>query len=355
MTTLPQLSVTDMPFLGQKGAPKKFKGKSADIDIFIRHYEHMIPKYHLNTDKDKVENITQYCSKAVRQFMEGLSSFQVPNWTQFAKDLRKFYEADKDSRRYKVRDLEDFVISSRAKEPFTSQAAWMKYNREFIRISGWLESKNKITTNERAIYFWKGIPRRFRRRIEFRLMSLSPQPSLDVPFPIADVVKAAETLLKRDRFDNDRLPSDSEDSSDASGSDSDSDSDSDSESDEDERPKTSIKHKTKRTQAKEKGKPVRRTRFRLPKRSRSVSPSDSDSDKDSNKSKSGSSTPKGDKPSHEDELEQLISKLGNMSINNPSYASVYFKAYRIDPIIKELLPTPSEQRRASNTATPSSS
>ena len=330
-----------------KGAPKKFKGKSADVDIFLRHYERMIPKYNLTTDKEQVENITQYCSKAVRQFMEGLSSYRTPNWTQFAKDLRKFYEADKDSRRYKVRDLENFVITSRAKEQFANQAAWMKYNREFIRISGWLEAKGKIDKEERAIYFWKGIPRRFRDRIELRLMSSKPNHDLDTPFDIADVVKAAETLLKRDRFDNDRLPSDSEDSESDT---SDSSSDSESESSDDEKVKVTVKKKLKKAQSKEKEKPVRKTQFRLPKKSHSVSSSESESDDESHKSKSGSSSPaKGSKTPSEDDFEHLISRLSKMSIQDPEYATVYFKAYRIDPIIKELVPTPSEQRRISPT------
>ena len=124
------LSSADLPFLGTKGAPKKFKGKSCEIDMFIRHYVRMISKYNLATEKEKVENITQYCSKAVRQCMEGLASYNTPDWANFSKDLRKFYEADKDSRRYKVKDLEAFVVTSRAKEPFSGLAAWMKYSRE---------------------------------------------------------------------------------------------------------------------------------------------------------------------------------------------------------------------------------
>ncbi|KAI0734990.1 hypothetical protein BC629DRAFT_1600777 [Irpex lacteus] len=345
MATLPPLTVADMPFLGTKGAPKKFKGKSADVETFLRHYERMIAKYNLTTDKEKVENITQYCSKAVRQFMEGLTSYGTPDWTAFAKDLRKFYEADKDSRRYKVRDLEAFVLVSRSKEPFSSLAAWMRYNREFIRIAGWLRQKGKIDKEEQEIYFWKGIPRRFRDRLEFRLMSSKPQHNLDEPFEIPDVTKAAESLLKRDRFDNDRLPSDSEES-DSEDSDS-SSSESDSES-EDEKVKVTSKKKSKKSHSKSKDVFTKKPRFRISKSIRSVSSSESESDNaSSTKAKSGSSTSsKASNASSKDEFEDLIEQLGRMSLKDPEYAKVYFKAYRIDPIIKDLVPTPNEQRRA---------
>lgn len=49
---------------------------------------------------------------------------------------------------------------------------------------------------------------------------------------------------------------------------------------------------------------------------------------------------------HEDEFEQLIKQLNNMLLKDPTYALVYYKAYRLDPIIKELVPTPNEQRRS---------
>ena len=170
MSNIAKLGVTDLPIIGTKGAPKKFKGKSSEVEILLRHMDRLYAKYNVTDDKDKVESITQYCSRSVRQFMEGLSSYITPNWAQFSKDLKKFYEADKDTRRYKVRDLENYIIESRSHGAFTSLASWMKYNRGFISIAGWLVQHQKITTKERAIYFWKGIPRAFRERLEVRLL-----------------------------------------------------------------------------------------------------------------------------------------------------------------------------------------
>lgn len=49
-------------------------------------------------------------------------------------------------------------------------------------------------------------------------MAQKPNHDLAKPFEAADINKIAESLLKRDRFDNDRLPSDLEDSDDSSSS-----------------------------------------------------------------------------------------------------------------------------------------
>lgn len=83
---------------------------------------------------------------------------------------------------------------------------WVTYTRGFVRIGGWLKKQGKVDQDEFDVYFWKGIPRAFRARLEQRIMSQLPDHNLAKPFPSAYVVKAAESLLKRDRFDNDRLP-----------------------------------------------------------------------------------------------------------------------------------------------------
>lgn len=47
----------------------------------------------------------------------------------------------------------------------------------------------------------------------------------------------------------------------------------------------------------------------------------------------------------DEEFEKLIKQLNSMSLKDPEYAMVYFKAYQINPLIKELVPTPMEQCR----------
>ena len=284
-----KLGVNNLPIIGTKGAPKKFKGKSSEVEILLRHMDRLYAKYNVTDDKDKVESITQYCSRSVRQFMEGLSSYITPNWTQFSKDLKKFYEADKDTRRYKVRDLENYIIESRSHGAFTSLASWMKYNRGFISIAGWLVQHQKITTKERAIYFWKGIPRAFRERLEVRLLGQDPNHDLNNPFDVSVVTKVAENILKRDRFDNDRLPSDDEDS-DSEDSELDSD-DSDSNSDDDEVTARHAKAKKRKSSIKkDRTKVTKRVKIKAPRASYESDSSSSEDEKPS-KSSSGRSTP----------------------------------------------------------------
>lgn len=349
--TLP-LSAVDLPLPGTKGAPKKFKGHFTQVDDFIRYYERLCRKYNVILDSEKVENITQYCSREVREFMEGLGSYANRAWTTFKEDLRKYYEADRDSKRYKVRDLEKYVLRMR-KKTSPNMAAWVKYSRGFIRIGGWLRTESKLTNQEFDLYFWKGIPKPFRTRLEGRLMSQDPDHDLSTPFPADDINKAAESLLKRDRFDNDRLPSDldtsdeedtgtdEDESSDTSNSDSD---DSLNEKRASRRAKFS-RHKT--------SKPDKRVSFRTERSSKiETITSESEDDGPTRKQKHTVSRNRTSSPPKQtgmggvntDSMEDIVNRMSQLSLDDPAYSTLYFQALSQYPQLEKLVLRP---RRAS--------
>ena len=187
--------VVDMPLPGQKGAPKKFKGKHSDVLPFLYFYEHLCQKHHVISDNDKTESITQCCSRSVRKFMEGLPSYQSKKWLDFVKDIKKFYDAEKDTKRFKLRDLEKFAKRSHLKS-ISNMAAWIKYSHDFIRIAGWLKSKKNISDFDYKYYFWIGISESLRSKIEGRLICQKPNHDLANPFEVEDVSRVAESLLQ---------------------------------------------------------------------------------------------------------------------------------------------------------------
>ena len=139
-TMAPLTGVINLPIPGTKGAPKKFKGKYSEIQKFISHYEKVCTQRNVTSPKEKVENITQYCSRNVREFMEGLPSYHNGEWTKFVQDLLEYFDADRDDKRYRCSDLESFCKKSRKNKDKMRMSRWKDYNREFIRIAGWLVS-----------------------------------------------------------------------------------------------------------------------------------------------------------------------------------------------------------------------
>ena len=201
-----------------------------------------------------------------------------------------------------------------------------------------------IRRTRSATYFWKGIPRRFRERLEHRLMSQSPTHDISTPFSKDAVEKVAKTLLQRDRFDSERLPSEDSDDSDDSDSSSDSDSESDSESSDDEDKKTSKKHRSSSKKTKSKKK-----KLRFAEETEEISDND-DSEKETHelrhrlkkarKSSSSPPTPATTITDDEKAVEQLIEQLNRMSVNDPSYAALYFRACKRDPLVQSIVRSP---------------
>jgi len=198
-----------MPIPGTKLAPEKFKGEYNYVSRFIQHYERLCDQNKVTENKEKCETITQYCSKKVGEFIEALESYSKSDWNQLKKDLLKFYDNDRSSKRYRQKDLIAYTEETKLKK-IKDLSIWKRYTRGFVRIGGWLRSKDKISEDEHATYFWQGIPRTLRLRIENRLLAQDPTRSLAKPWPVDKVEAAAEAILQRDRFDRNLIDSDEE-------------------------------------------------------------------------------------------------------------------------------------------------
>ncbi|KAG2747590.1 hypothetical protein P692DRAFT_20736123 [Suillus brevipes Sb2] len=234
MPTVAKLSTLTMPNPGTKAAPAKFKGGFSEVKGFLKHYEKLCDYNNVVSDEDECESITQYMSRHVTEFVEGLASFQTPNWSKLKSDILKYYDADLDTKRYRKKDLISYIKTTHNKK-IPNLTAWKKYVRGFIHIGGWLEQANKLTTKEYASYFWEGIYKKLRAKIESCLMASEPDRDLTLTFPVDKVIATAEKLLHCDRFDADLLLSevDSDSESDSSTKET-SDNSSDSESSESE-------------------------------------------------------------------------------------------------------------------------
>jgi hypothetical protein len=173
-------------------------------------------------------------SRHISEFVEGLSSFRSHSWSKLKVDILKYYDVDLDTKRYRHKDLLSYVKTTQGKK-IPTLSAWKKYVRGFIRIGGWLEEAKKLTSEEYASYFWEGIYKKLRIKIETRLMANEPETDLSEAFPVDRVIAIAEKLLHRDWFDADLLLSEVETESESdSSTEENSDVSTDSESSESE-------------------------------------------------------------------------------------------------------------------------
>ena len=321
---VPGNSILTMPLPDSRAAPEKFKGRYTKIKSFLTHFELLLEQNNVLSDKDKCELITRYCSRKVTEFIQALPSYTDKKWAKLKEDLLKYYDADLDNKKYRIKDLVKLVKACKEKK-MKNLSHWREYGRKFITIGGWLLRKKKISEEEYATYYWNGIPKSLRSKLENRLLAKDPVRSLATPFGVDEINSGVEALLQRDRFDMNFAGSD--DGEDSDDEDDESDESSDSEGEDE----------------------LRRARRRVRKHARYTKKKGSVSDSDDSDDE-GIPTSKPQRVSKEikrkvngkdePEIETLIKQLNTMSLDDPGYAALVFRAFKIDPdVLKVVRPS----------------
>jgi len=292
-------TIADMPMRGTKEAPRTFKGKYTEVENFINHYERLLLKNQVISNKDRCEYITEYCSTNVSHFIRGSSHYNNPNWHALKTELLKYYDADRAKQRYRPSDMLACVKEARETACY-SLSQWKKYYIKYNSIAGFLLSKRKLTELEYA-YFWHGIPKELQQILENKLQAADPNRDMSEPYDMARVCAAAETYFQRDKFplmlfNAEELGIEiAEDSSDEDSDDPDSSDD-------------------------------EYSQWRKKKKKKYYHKKSSRDSSDSKKSSSKSNTFNGPK----EEVEGLIKQLNSMSIDDQNYGHTYYKAISLD-------------------------
>ncbi|CDO69398.1 hypothetical protein BN946_scf184270.g1, partial [Trametes cinnabarina] len=326
-------SVLEMPLEGSRYAPKKFQGHPSDIEPFLRKFERLAALNNL-TNQEKCETVLDYCGRTVRETIEGFASYQNYDWDQLKKDIKIYWNADLESKRFRVADLEKFVTKS-VRDPITELKDWRGYLRDFIRIGGWLKGHGKISEDDFAYYLWIGLHPSFRKRLEARILLEDPDHDMTKPFTPDAMDKAAKALLSVDRFDTERLR--------AKGR-YETDSEDDEESD-------SIQEVTGLSRRRS---PVARAAHTHTRRRKTDDEDESSGDEleefrkkkrdefsrqQQEKKAKAAKKPKAQSPS-DSGLNEILEKMAHLSLHDKNYGILYYQARQIDPSITTYIQPP---------------
>ncbi|THH19296.1 hypothetical protein EUX98_g8803, partial [Antrodiella citrinella] len=271
---------------------------------------------------DKCKLLVKYCNRHVRDVIELLDAFKTPDFTALKNEVFKIYDKEAFERKFTLKDLKKLVAKSKTK-PLKSLGHVRKYHRCFIRIASWLKTKNKIEENPMNLYYWKGIHKKLRNRVEGKVLRANPTHDIKTPFKINHMLAALESIFSRDRFDADETDledsDDPDDDSDDDSENSDSDSD-DSESDVDtsDSEEEFDRSRSKKSKSRSKKEKPSKKRQRKPVSSKKAQSTH-------RKLESEESTAQ-----ERDEVEVLIKKLQGMDISDPNFVPLYFRALKLD-------------------------
>ena len=190
-----------LPLPRDKLAPNKklsIRTENYELVQFLEFYERLCAHHEIVSPKEKCLGLIGYCSYKIAKMIERLPSFIQGDYNQLVTDLHYFLEGEEHT--YDRIKVEHFTREWRRK-PVESLDNFKRYHRKFLGLVGQALGNNIVDQKECNRYFWEGIHRSLRKRIEERLRTLNPNLDITVPFGMQDVVNAVKTIFDPHRFD----------------------------------------------------------------------------------------------------------------------------------------------------------
>ena len=310
-----------LPMAGGRFAPRTISrtGSSHVLRHFLGVYNHLCAHFKITSEREKCDGLLTYCTPKAAQMIERLPGFIRGDYESLIKNFKHFHDIDDDN--YNSEKVNSFTKKWR-KQKIDSKDKFKRYHRKYLELVGKALGAGHMSDEDNNRYFWGGIHQSLRKRIEQRMLVIDPELDVSIPFEMSQVVKAVEHIYNRHRFDQHLL----ENIEDSSDSDSESDievhkvskkrpSSSESEDDEDSESDYISKKSSSRRKKKHHSEP-----------------------KTSTKKDSPSKQETSPKKSEGDELAKLAQQMGELSLTDNRYRSLY-----VD-IIREMLDKPQSQR-----------
>ena len=355
ITSEPQSTAIDLPHPRSRESPR-FSGKPRDLHDFLFDFQLLIDRHHL-TEEERFFHIVRYVVPSVCDTITGMVEYQEDTkdpqtWNKFLKAFKDIYDYAKMERKYTVKDLMRFIDKTCRAHKFTNFSDYNRYLRRFLRIAGWLAARKKIGLDQHHRDFWLGIPKATRKKLEMRILQVTPTIDRTIPYPLADVTSAAEHVFDDTVF-YDAYASDSDEEEkrkptrhrsngrrkkyDTDSGDSDLESDSSDSDDEDTEPEDAEairryqrREKQKKEKEKEKAKEKGKDKEARPKKTTTRSPQHADLPQDMDV----------DAGDLNDDMPDLVGQLQNMRLEDPEYACKWYTIVRRDPDMKNYLDPP---------------
>jgi hypothetical protein len=299
----------DMPIRGTKEAPRTFRGKYTEVQQFIDHFELLLNKCRITDDKEKCEQLLNYCSTDVQNVIRTMECYHQKRWLRLKRDILKFFDAERALQKYKPSDVYAYAFKKRS-QGCHSLTQWRRYYVKYNAIAGGPLNRRHLGLEDYLAYFWMGIPKQLRQILENRILQSNPHRDDEAQYTMKEINTAAEWYFRRNRYESLMVKAvefGEDQDEDYSGEDTNGDSsdDSDEASDYEE--------------------------FRRKKKQRERERKRNKKNKLAGKRKETEG--EGERlrfQGNEDEVAGMIRKLNAMKLDDPEYAPIYYKVLVLD-------------------------
>lgn len=184
-------------------APAFKSNHPEELDDFLLELDALAKTFGVK-DNEKVHAAIRYADSSARSLWKEAKGYDDDiskcDWPKFKKELTDGFYPVLRKTKCSLRDLEDIVRRWRRK-PLTAERL-ETYHLEFTPVVRRLEKKGLVTTAEEQRWFWRGIERSARQRIEDRLCQVDTSWDRESPPTIDNVMSTGRWVLKTRTYDD---------------------------------------------------------------------------------------------------------------------------------------------------------
>ncbi|KAJ7140863.1 hypothetical protein C8R44DRAFT_726576 [Mycena epipterygia] len=194
----PQMATpTPMPARGDRNAPTFDADKPHELRRYFTDLEFLFGRAAVTDNTEKKKHATRFLAVDDQETWEALAAFAdvAKTYEQFKADVLKLYSGNDEERRYGLQDL-DALVGHISRTGIYSKADVTTFYRQFLRITTYLVSKNRLSASEQSRSFLRAMqPASLLVKVEQRLQIKRPDVHPEDPYDLADIYDAALFVL----------------------------------------------------------------------------------------------------------------------------------------------------------------
>ena len=190
-------TVIPMPARGDRNAPQFDSHKPHELRRYFSDLEFLFGRSAVTDNTEKKGHATRFLSVEDQEVWETIGSFSdaTKSYDDFKRDILRLYAGNNEDRRYAISDL-DALIGEYSRVGILSMEDLTTFYRQFLRITTYLISKNRLSATEQSRAFLRAMhPESFAREIKLQLRIKNPNNHPEDPYPLSELYEAAEFAL----------------------------------------------------------------------------------------------------------------------------------------------------------------
>ena len=186
----------DLPFRGVRAAPTFDDSQPEELARYFTDLEDLFARHAIADLQERKQAAVRYLKCSTERLWKTADAWAnaTKTYDEFKAEILKLYPGSTNDRTFTMQDL-DALIGQYARTGIRSAAELGEYHRQFLLISRYLVSKNRMATQEQSWTFLHGFPAQLEAAVYQRLQVKFLNHHPDDPYPLSDIYEAASYVL----------------------------------------------------------------------------------------------------------------------------------------------------------------